>query len=163
MTSAEAPRVRCATIEDLARLEELRTQFTFEDALEPPIVRDDYSEAFASIVGSGIETVRWTVWIAEVDGEIVSHIYVGLLKKIPRPIPGHRSIGYVTNVYTQPPQRGRGLGSVLLDHVQGWARANDVELLLVWPSEESIEFYERVGFASGRDPLVWEQTRAAES
>jgi GNAT superfamily N-acetyltransferase len=83
---------------------------------------------------------------------------VGLIEKIPRPTPEHRAIGYVTNVYTRPSFRGRGVGSRLLGAVTEWARDHDVELLVVWPSEESRGLYERTGFASGRDPLVWQSS-----
>lgn len=132
----------------------MRRDFTFEDGVAAD--RDDYEEAFARVVGSGMASGRWAVWVAEVDGEIASHMFVGLVDKIPRPTREHRWIGYVTNVYTRPARRGRGIGAALLEHVTAWSRESDVELLFVWPSEESVGFYERAGFASGRDPLVWE-------
>jgi GNAT superfamily N-acetyltransferase len=149
--------IRTATAADVPALADMRCAFTFED-LEPSATRrDDFEQAFEEIVGAGISSGRWTVWVAETEGEIVSHVYVGLIEKIPRPTRENRWIGYVTNVYTRPDQRGRGVGAALLDRVTSWATAEDVELLVVWPSEESVGFYERAGFASGRDPLVWER------
>ena len=106
-------------------------------------------------MGEGIASGRWTIWLAEADGEIASHAYIGLIDKIPRPTRGSRWLGYVTNVYTRPEQRGRGIGTALLEQVTAWAVEHDIELLVVWPSEESVGFYERAGFVSGRDPLVW--------
>jgi hypothetical protein len=37
----------------------------------------------------------------------------------------------------------------------------DAELVIVWPSEESIAFYNRHGFraASSDEPLIWESDR----
>jgi GNAT superfamily N-acetyltransferase len=147
--------IRLATVADVPVLAELRHAFTFEDPAQPVELRDDFEGAFAEIVGAGITSGRWTVWVAEADGEIVSHIFVGLIDKIPRPIRQDRWLGYVTNVYTRPEHRGRGVGAALLDRVTTWAAEQHVELLLVWPSEESVGFYERAGFSSGRDPLVW--------
>jgi GNAT superfamily N-acetyltransferase len=146
--------VRTATAEDIPALAELRAAFTFEDA-EPAKRRDDFESAFADTVGAGLRDGRWTAWVAEAGGQIVSHVFVGLIEKIPRPTREPRFIGYVTNVYTRPGFRGRGIGSRLLGAVTEWARDHDVELLVVWPSEESLGLYERAGFASGRDPLVW--------
>lgn len=147
---------RTATAADLATLAAMRRTFTFEDPVQPVIARVAFEEAFEQIVGGGIASGRWTVWLAEGEGEIVSHVFVGLIDKIPRPTREHRWIGYVTNVYTRPKHRGQGVGAALLEGVTSWAAERDVELLVVWPSDESVGFYERAGFASGRDPLVWE-------
>jgi GNAT superfamily N-acetyltransferase len=153
--TGEAVVYRAATLDDVPVLAELREVFTFEDGVHPDR-RPDFGQAFATTVGNGIESGRWTVWVAELGSEIVSHVFVGLIEKIPRPTREPRWIGYVTNVYTRPEYRGKGIGAALLDQVTTWASGRDVELLFVWPSDESVGFYERAGFASGRDPLVWE-------
>ncbi len=149
--------IRTATAADLPALAELRRAFTFEDPEPLATSREDFEQAFEEIVGEGIASGRWTIWLAEAEGEIVSHAYVGLIEKIPRPTREDRWIGYLTNVYTRPEHRGEGVGAALLERVTGWATEEDVELLVVWPSEESLAFYERAGFRSGRDPLVWER------
>ena len=159
MSEPDEVQVRPATVEDVPELLSLREIFSLEDGA-PSERRADFREAFARIVREGIESGRWAVWVAESRGEIVAHAYVGLIEKIPRPAPGSRWIGYLTNVYTRAERRNEGIGPKLLDKVTGWAREMDVELLLVWPSEESVTFYERAGFASGRDPLVWQPEKA---
>lgn len=146
---------RTATLEDVPMLAELREAFTLEDGVHSDR-RPDFGQAFSATVGNGIASGRWTVWVAESGAEIVSHVFVGLIEKVPRPTREPRWIGYVTNVYTRPQYRGQGIGANLLEHVTTWATGRDVELLFVWPSDESVAFYERAGFASGRDPLVWE-------
>ncbi|MDQ3671078.1 MAG: GNAT family N-acetyltransferase, partial [Actinomycetota bacterium] len=101
------PVIRKATGRDVETLARLRSEFTLEDGpIESP--RQEFDEAFAEIVGTGLNEGRWIVWIAEVDGEIVSHAFIGLVDKIPRPTPGHRWLGYLTNVYTKPAARSRG-------------------------------------------------------
>ena len=150
----ESPTFRRGTRDDIPELAKMRRDFTFEDGVSPE--RDGYEDDFARVVGDGITSGRWAVWVAEVDGEIVSHMFVGLVDKIPRPTREPRWLGYLTNVYTRRAHRNLGIGAALLERVTAWARKSDVELLVVWPSEESLQFYERAGFASGRDPLVWE-------
>ncbi|MEO7399084.1 MAG: GNAT family N-acetyltransferase, partial [Ilumatobacteraceae bacterium] len=55
--------------------------------------------------------------------------------------------GYMTNVYTAPDCRGQGIGSELLAQVTSWAHDNDLEMIIVWPSDRSVPFYARKGFA----------------
>lgn len=153
--------VRRATRADLPVLARLRRDFTLEDG---PIAapREDFDDAFAAIVGDGLRAGRWTVWLAEVDGEVVSHAFVGLVDKIPRPALGARWLGYLTNVYTVPAFRGSGIGGRVLEATKSWAAENDVELLVVWPSEESASWYERHGFRASQQPLVWLNPEGAE-
>ncbi|MBM2822215.1 MAG: acetyltransferase [Thermoleophilia bacterium] len=149
--------IRTATVDDVAELAELRRTFTFEDSTEGEARRSDFEESFTHLVSSGIRSGRWVVWVAEAEGAIVSHAFVGTIEKIPRPIAEHRAIGYLTNVYTRPEFRGRGIGGRVLDAVTAWALESDVELLMVWPSEASFGHYERHGFADRGEPLVWLQ------
>lgn len=151
-------RVRVASVDDVAELTELRRSFTFEDATDRQAVRDDFEESFARIVGRGIASGHWVVWLAEVDGAIVSHVFVRAIEKIPRPTFELGAIGYVTNVYTRPEFRGRGIGRRVLDAVINWALEADVELLMVWPSETSVDHYTRHGFADRGEPLVWRRS-----
>ena len=154
------PVIRRATSRDLSALARLRCEFTLEDG---PIAspREDFGFAFSEVVGRGLSDGRWVVWVADVDGEIVSHAFVGLVDKIPRPTPGHRWLGYLTNVYTTPAHRNRGLGGRVLEATKTWAEGEDVELLVVWPSEESVSFYHRHGFADDRETMVWTSATAS--
>ena len=158
----EGADVRPATVVDVPALAELRRDFTFEDPPDGAVGRDDFDEAFVRLVSDGIEAGRWVVWVAEVDGEIVSNAFVGVIDKIPRPIAELPAIGYLTNVFTRPEFRGQGLGSRVLDAVTAWARDSDIELLVVWPSEASVAHYERHGFADRGEPLVWQHPENAD-
>ncbi|MBA2424266.1 MAG: GNAT family N-acetyltransferase [Actinobacteria bacterium] len=154
------PVIRRATEGDVATLSRLRREFTLEDR-PIPSPREDFDAAFEEIVATGLNDGRWTVWVADVDGEIVSHAFIGLVDKIPRPTPEQRWIGYLTNVYTRPAFRSLGLGGLVLESVKTWASEEDVELLIVWPSERSVGFYRRHGFVGDAEPLVWMSPNAS--
>ena len=154
--------MRRGTLADVPALAELRRDWTLEEGGAPGVLPEDFEEAFAGVVADGIETGRWVVWLAEVDGEIASHAFVCVVDRIPRPIEQLPTIGYLTNVYTRPEHRGRGIGSRVLETVTDWACEGGIELLVVWPSEESIPFYERHGFGRRGEPLVWLHPRGGD-
>src|SRR5207244_6815657 len=52
----------------------------------------------------------------------------------------HRWRGYATDCYTYPPFRNRGIGRELLARVTAWAKSQDVEMLVVWASDDSQRF-----------------------
>jgi GNAT superfamily N-acetyltransferase len=153
--------VRRATVADVPTLAALRRAWTLEDE-RPGELRDDFEDAFTTLVADGIAAGRWVVWVGEVDGEIASHAFVAVVEKIPRPVAGFATLGYLTNVYTRPEHRGHGLGGRVLGAVIDWARDAGLELLVVWPSEASIPVYERHGFADRGEPLVWRHPQAGD-
>lgn len=139
---------RVATGDDVPALAEARWAFRTEDADEVPIeARQEFARRFETFVQDGLRSGRWTYWIAETDdGELVSHMAVCLVQSIPRPSRQSDQWGYLTDCYTSPRFRDRGVGRELLAHVTAWAEAQRLELLVVWPSERSQAFYARAGF-----------------
>jgi len=149
-------RFRLAVEQDIPTLIAMRREFTFEnttggDEAESPTYLDDAQK----FMRDAIEAGRWHVWVAEVDGQIVSHAFVAYVDKVPRPTRERRRIAYLTNVYTRPDFRGRGIGGALIERAQARAAEADVELMMVWPSDESIDFYRRQGFAPSEEPVIW--------
>lgn len=145
--------IRKATVGDIDALILMRWEFTLE---HQPEVNDDF-ELFATecrvFLEEAMRSERWHIWIVELDGVIASHIYIQLIDKVPRPGRITYPFAYMTNVYTDPDYRSRGLGGRLLQAIREWAAANKFEFIIVWPSEESRAFYERNGFTLCNDPM----------
>ena len=59
----------------------------------------------------------------------------------------------MTNTFTMREFRNQGVGAAFLDAVVEWGRYQDWELLIVWPSEESISLYRRAGFQKGKEEM----------
>ena len=74
-----------------------------------------YVDECAAFLRWGIGDGSWVCWVAELEGQIVSHICLRRVRKVPKPNRLHDEIGYVTNVYTRPAYRGRGIGSAQCD------------------------------------------------
>ena len=90
----------------------------------------------------------WLAWVGvEADGSIVGHVFLQVIEKIPKPLPGPSSIGYLTNFYVVPALRGHGIGSALLDELRDHARTAGLESVILWSSPESVPLYRRHGYA----------------
>lgn len=142
--------------EDADQLARLRWEFHYEDGVPSSAdseTIDEFRTRFRAFFARALESNGWTIWVAEVFDEIVSHVYVYTVPKVPRPTQTTDAWGYVTNVYTVPDHRGQDVGSALMAAVRNWASDRRLELLLVWPSKASRTFYERAGFSPDSDVL----------
>jgi GNAT superfamily N-acetyltransferase len=148
--------VRPARIDDIDELVRMRAEFTFEHGDPALPTNPGYEEECRAFLEDAITGERWQIWVAELDGAVVSHAFVALIDKVPRPIYVPRRIAYLTNVYTRPERRNRGIGATVIRRLQEAARDADVEVMIVWPSDESRDFYAREGFQTPDDLLVWE-------
>lgn len=145
---------REATQDDFLQLAELRWEFRSEDDGERPAVRRDvFMEACVSFLKLGLTKGDQAYWLAVQDKEIISHIFVQKIPMVPRPCKLSDHFGYVTNNYTKPAYRNKGIGSELMKRVKAWAKEQDLELLIAWPSDRAVTFYERSGFTSENDIL----------
>lgn len=148
--------VRLARHDDIEQLVEMRRDFTFEDH-EPDVTvgRPAFEDECRAFLADAIASGRWQIWVAQRGDQVVAHAFVALVDKVPRPIRENARIAYLTNVYTRPDFRGQGIGTEIIRRAQAAARDADVELIIVWPSHESIEFYKREGFTDPGEPLIW--------
>lgn len=69
-----------------------------------------------------------------------------VIDPLPRPIKDNSAWGYLTNTYTIPTERNKGIASGLLRLVKNWIKQRGLETVIVWPSDQSIQFSERGGF-----------------
>ena len=148
--------LRQAMLDDVAQLAEMRCDFRMEDAASaPPIDKAAFLAECQSFLLAGLTSGTWACWLAQMDGRIVSHIFVQRIEKIPKPGKTRDCFGYLSNVYTRPAYRGQGIGSALLERVKAWAKGEDYEFLLTWPSDASVHFYERAGFEHKNESLEY--------
>lgn len=135
---------RPATATDIPQLIALRWDSSVEDGT----IREErapFETRMRAFLEAALADPRWTVWVADDAGAIVSTIYTQQVAKVPRPWQSHAWV-YVSGVFTRRERRNEGIGSRLLTTVREWAAARGLEFLLLWPSERSVPFYERAGF-----------------
>jgi GNAT superfamily N-acetyltransferase len=146
---------RMATRADLPQIADLRWRLRVDD--QPLSDRGAYDRFVADFIRICAEEWRpneMVHWIAA-DGEhVLAVMSIAIVRKLPSPENLRGRWGYISNSYVLPEARNAGVGRQLLTAIEAWARAEDLELLLVWPSERAYPFYERAGFRRYPDPLV---------
>jgi GNAT superfamily N-acetyltransferase len=150
-----AVEIRLAQEKDIGPLINMRWDFTLEDYPEMGvgIEYSSFEEECRVFLKNALEGSQWKIWVAEENGQVVSHIFIELINKVPRPGRVTNPFAYMTNVYTLPEYRGIGVGSKLLTTVNDWAKKMNYEFIIVWPSETSIEFYGRNGYTHCKEPM----------
>ncbi|MFD2115232.1 GNAT family N-acetyltransferase [Paenibacillus yanchengensis] len=140
--------VRLATLDDIDELIQMRWDFSTEDYGDSTVSYEELHQVCGDFLNKAIESGNCYVWVAEVQRSIVSHMYLQLIHKVPRPGKIRDPYyGYVTNVYTRPAFRSQGIGTEIYVAMEKWSKENEVEFLILWPSRTSVQFYEKNGFA----------------
>jgi GNAT superfamily N-acetyltransferase len=80
------------------------------------------------------------------DERPIGMAWLAIVERIPGPAFFVRRSGYVQSVYVTPAQRSRGVGTELMVQLVSAARELGLDYLAVHPSEQSFEFYRRLGF-----------------
>ena len=96
----------------------------------------------------GIDLGGTNVRVAVVteDGEILATAAVGYMPFPPTYTNPIGTRGYITNMYTAPSQRGRGLATLLLNKLLDDARERGVHKLLLCVSKMGKPVYIKCGF-----------------
>jgi GNAT superfamily N-acetyltransferase len=138
--------VRAATPADAAFLAAMRYRFRSE--LGPVNeAEDEFIQRAAAWFKNRLSEYAWHAWVAEDDHrQLLGHVFIQLIEKIPNPVDESEAIAYLTNFYIQPDLRSLGIGQKLMDEALAFCRAQSVYSIILWPSPKSIPFYRRNGF-----------------
>ncbi len=143
--------IRSATPADAVMLAELRWEF--RAGRQPPAeTHDAFVARCAAWMRDELASTNWRAWVAVVDGAVVGHVWIHAVQKIPNPVEESETHVYLSNLYVKESARG-GVGARLLDTALGWARANRVDRIVLWPTARSVSLYLRHGFSRGGDVM----------
>lgn len=121
-------------------------------------------QAGGSVDDAGFEEAleRWfaleydqrLTWLADIDDTAVGMLNLLVFTRMPKPGRLVSRWGYLANVYVDRAHRDSGTGRLLLDVAVEHARAEGFARLVLSPSEQSVPFYLRAGFAPATSLLV---------
>lgn len=96
----------------------------------------------------------YIVFVVEENEQIISAMFVNLITKVPKPNRKTNSLAYLTNVHTMREYRNKGIGTKLLKYIKTYLEEQGCEMIIVWPSDNSVRWYKRNGFCSENEVLV---------
>ncbi len=142
--------------DEYSALAELRWVFQCEEnALLQLSQKNDFIGDCLQVLLSPHMQELYTHFGVFINGKLCGCASLCVINKIPRPNNIIDQMGYLTNVFTLPEYRNNKFGHSLITYVIGWAKTNNLEIIIVWPSELSESFYTKLGFASQVQPLVY--------
>ncbi|MEH7121897.1 GNAT family N-acetyltransferase [Bacillus sp. JJ1773] len=150
--------IRLAESKDIDQLIRMRWDFTIEHNPSNKFNESDLEKfkiECRNFLENAINSEQWFIWIAEEEGRIISHIYIELIQKVPRPGRITRPFAFMTNVYTVSDYRNKGISSQLLTTINEWAKNEQYEFIIVWPSDDSINYYRKNGYSHCKEPMEY--------
>jgi len=137
---------RLAGEADLPTLAQMRWDFRSEFKPPDAMSEVEFLPGCLDFLRQSLASGMWAFWIAEDEGQIIAHAFLQIVPKMPDLYHFERGFGYVTNVYTRPEYRNKGVGAQLMEHLQAWALERSLEFLILWPSKRAVPFYIRAGY-----------------
>ncbi len=89
---------------------------------------------------------EYKIFVASDNDVVISSMFVYIIPKTPKPNRKQKYISYLTNVYTLKEYRNKKIGTKLLTYIKEYLAKEDCELVFVWPSENSVNWYLRNDF-----------------
>jgi len=142
---------RVATISDTKEIANLRWISHEEDNAIISEIKSDYITRCENFLNEGIENNSWFHWIVKNDVAIIGVISIFVFERLPAPDREHAFNGYITNVYVSKKYRRKGIGNLLMGNVKEWAMKKEINVLMLYSSEEGVPFYKKNGFTINTD------------
>lgn len=146
----DAPVIRIAGPGDAPALAALRRAWTEEN--HGPADDAEFEARFLDWYRR--EAPHRVGWLAEDGGELVGMMNMSVFERMPQPGRDVGTWGYLANAFVLAAHRDRGIGSLLLRALLGYADEHRFVRVVLRPSERSVPFYLRVGFTADNDLLV---------
>ena len=135
--------IRKATVNDAKLLSEVRKLQLIDEGIDPNCDIDSELSAFFK---KWLESEDFIQLIAEEDGKLLSTAAV-IFYDLPPSFTNKIGVrGYVTNVYTAPEHRRKGLSKMLLTKLLDDARSRGIKKLWLGASKLGRPLYEKLGF-----------------
>lgn len=77
--------IRLATLEDIDELVRMRWEFSEEENSDSTLNYEEFHQTCYEFLVKAMKSGDWYIWVAEDSGSIVSHMYLQLIHKVPRP------------------------------------------------------------------------------
>ena len=134
---------RKATEKDIPQLVECRIRQLIDEGQKPD---KDITESNTAYFREYFERGQMEEWVCEHDGRIIATGAVIYYAFPPSFINGEGLKAYITNIYTDPEFRGRGIASDMLALLEKSARERNISRIWLEASKWGKPVYEKYGF-----------------
>lgn len=134
---------RIATMDEIAILADLRKKQLIDEGITP---NKDIDQELSEFFQRRMADNSLVEWVGIEHGSIVATAAIVFYDFPPTYTNKSGMKGYITNMYTAPEYRGRGIATLLLDKLVEEARARKVEKLWLGASKMGRPVYMRYGF-----------------
>ena len=134
---------RLATEQDIPVLCKIRKQQLIDEGGTPiPGIDEELLRYFTDKLADG----SLVEWVLEDDGQIIATAAIAFMDFPPSYTNRTGLRGYITNMYTAPACRGKGIASAMLDRLKQEAEKRAVHSILLHASALGKPVYKRFGF-----------------
>jgi ribosomal protein S18 acetylase RimI-like enzyme len=137
---------RRATSADVPSLTALRWDMCYEQGVANPADRPTYESALAGFLAEHLRHDDCQIWVVECADGIIANATIWLYPMLPRPGVLRDWHGYVTNVYTRPAYRRRGVARQLMEALAHAAKERGVTQLSLETTPEGESLYRTLGY-----------------
>lgn len=142
--------LRLAKESDYLQLAEMKWLHCEEDDIDynsKYLVGVEKKEFIDEFVRFLYEHTEYKIFVACENDIVISSMFAYIIPKTPKPNRKQKYISYLTNVYTLKEYRNKRVGTELLLYIKNYLVNKDCEMIFVWPSEKSVNWYKRNGFS----------------
>jgi len=137
--------IRLATARDAKELTRLRWLLITEDADASIDAR--FNEQCITWFEQILSNNKWFVVVADATTtELVGCMCLQAVEGPPDINGVANGLGYLTNCYVDKSRRDKKIGEAMLQKMLEIGKQLNLELIIVWPSQRSVRFYNRAGF-----------------
>ena len=151
-------KIRLATLDDVDALVSLRLVFLREVGNRSEGVDSGgLGDAIRRYMSRKIPAGEFLAWVAESGGMIVATSGVTLFERPPNGANAAGLEAYLSNMYTAPGWRGRGVGTALVEAVIAHLKGTRARRIWLHATEQGRPLYEKAGFVASETDmeLVW--------
>ncbi len=150
-----------ATEADAELISEQRRRMFVDSAQVSDARLSEVTENFVPWVRERLIDGRYVGWLTSEERHVVAGAGVLFMDFPPHWMDPEPVRAYLLNVYVDPAFRGRGLARELLDVAMNDARQRGIKVMSLHASEFGRPLYERNGFKSTNEMILWSEADVA--
>lgn len=147
---------RKATVDDIENISKIRAIFLSEvNNIDDEDERNDLYLSIKQYMGSAIPNENFVSWLAIENDEIIGASGVSFYIYPPNQNCPNGKVAYISNMYTFPEHRKRGIASKLFDLTVEEAKKRSCLKIILNATDMGRGLYERYGFTDTKNDMVY--------